>query len=723
MTKFAGRPLQPEGIAGAEPTRYPPDAGADPAISSDPAGDGRLNAAIRKGLDWLDRSQHDEGFWSGKLQSSYCIEAEWLLAMHIIGYEHPRKQDLARTLLAGQREDGAWESYYRAPTGDINSTVECYAGLRSIGMPADAEPLVRARKWILANGGLSGVRVFTRYWLALIGEWPWPRTPNLPPEIIFCPKWLPFNIYRFAAWARATLLPLAILSARRTVKPLPADRRLDELFPHGRNRVYRRRHRRLFPLSWEGLFLLADRLAHWLQNMGMTPFREVAIRRCLRWIVDHQDDDGAWGGIQPPWIYSLIALHAEGRGLKDGPVAKGLAALDAHWTYRRGGMLHIQASESSVWDTLLSLLAMQECGRRHSVGMDAALHWILDRQQLDVVGDWGQRIEGVEPGGWPFERANRHYPDVDDTAVALLVLARLPEPWRSRSRVRQAIERGLRWILAMQCSNGGWGAFDKDNETWLLARLPFCDFGEVLDPPSADVTAHVLEALGHLGCGLDHPSVARGHRFLLAEQEKDGSWFGRWGVNHIYGTAAVLPALRAIGADMSAVHVKRAARWMVEHQNGDGGWGETCASYVDDRLRGKGPSTASQSAWALLALLAVSADAFRIPIERGLRYLVDTQRRDGTWDEPHYTGTGFPGYGVGARAEIRNLSDRKRIAQGAELQRAFMINYNLYRHYFPLIAMGRALSSKGISTGNAVGRHPLAGAGNTRAAAPVRFGA
>jgi len=650
----------------------------------------RLDAAIRNALNWLDRHQNDDGFWVGKLQSSYCIEAEWLLAMHIVGYDHPRKQDLARTLLNGQRPDGAWESYYQAPEGDLNSTVECYAALRCVGVPADAEPLRRAREWILAHGGLAGVRVFTRYWLALIGEWPWHRTPNLPPEIVVCPKWLPFNIYRFSTWARATLLPLAILSARCTVKPLPDGRRLDELFPDGRGGIDYRLPRRFPLLSWERILLIADRVEHVFQRLGLTPFRERAIRRCIRWIVDHQDDDGAWGGIQPPWIYSVIALHAEGYGLDDGPVAKGLAALDTHWSYERDDTLHIQASESPVWDTLLSLLAMQDCRREVSASTEAALDWILAQQHLDFVGDWGQRVKGVEPGGWPFERANRHYPDVDDTAVALLVLARLPEPHRSQPRVRQAIERGLRWTLAMQCSNGGWAAFDKDNDTRFLVVIPFCDFGEILDPPSADVTAHVLEALGHLGFGLDDPAVARAHRFLLAEQESDGSWFGRWGVNHIYGTAAVLAALAAIGQDMSALPVRRAARWIAEHQNQDGGWGESCASYMDERLRGKGTSTASQTAWALMALLAAGAQAFPEPIGRGLRYLVETQRADGTWDEPFYTGAGFPGYGVGARTDVGDSSSRRRLRQGTELQRAFMINYNMYRHYFPLMAMGRA---------------------------------
>jgi squalene-hopene/tetraprenyl-beta-curcumene cyclase len=242
----------------------------------------------------------------------------------------------------------------------------------------------------------------------------------------------------------------------------------------------------------------------------------------------------------------------------------------------------------------------------------------------------------------------------------------------------------------MQSSNGGWAAFDKDNDRQILTKIPFCDFGEALDPPSADVTAHVLEALGLLGFDKHHRAVERGYKFLRSEQEADGSWFGRWGVNHIYGTAAVLPALAAIGEDMSQDYVRRAADWVVAHQNDDGGWGETCASYMDDSLRGRGPSTASQTAWALLALLAIESPDYDRVIRRGVGYLVATQREDGTWDEPYYTGTGFPGYGFGARMDFRDDRTRERIAQGTELQRGFMINYNLYRHYFPLMALGRA---------------------------------
>jgi squalene-hopene/tetraprenyl-beta-curcumene cyclase len=650
----------------------------------------KIDATIAKAIAWLDRDQTADGYWVGMLESNYCMEAEWLLAMHFLGYRHPREQDLVATLLKAQRADGSWEAYFDAPQGDINGTVECYAALRSIGMRPDDEPLVRARRWIFEHGGLRGIRVFTRYWLALLGEWPWSATPNLPPEVIANPRWFPFDIYNFASWARATLLPLAVLSARRAARPLPPDRRLDELFPEGRDRMDYRLPRRGPWLSWRRLFLFSDRILHLYQQLGFTPFRETAINASLGWIVRRQDADGAWGGIQPPWIYSLMALNVEGYELNHPVMDKGLAALDTHWSYERGGTLHIQASESPVWDTLLVLLAMQDCDREFTPAMTRALEWVL-ANEVRYHGDWTKKVKGVEPSGWAFERANLHYPDIDDTAVALIVLARLPRQLLDEPRIRATIDRALGWVLAMQSTNGGWAAFDKDNDRLIITKIPFCDFGEALDPPSADVTAHVLEALGLLGFDRQHPAVERGLRFLRSEQEADGSWFGRWGVNHVYGTAAVLPALAATGEDMTLPYVRAAADWLVAHQNADGGWGETCASYMDDSLRGRGPSTASQTGWALLALVATgNRDGYERALRHGIGFLIDTQRDDGTWDEPYYTGTGFPGYGFGARMDFRDQKTRERIAQGTELQRGFMINYNLYRHYFPLWGLGRA---------------------------------
>lgn len=648
-----------------------------------------LERTITRAIAWLDHEQHHDGYWVGMFESNSTMEAEWLLAMHILGYEHPRKADIAATLLAAQRRDGSWDIYHDAPSGDINSTVECYAALRSTGMAADAEPLVRARHWIETKGGLRGIRAFTRYWLALIGEWPWDQTPNLPPELVVFPTWFPFSIYKFAFWVRATLVPLSVLSARRVVRPLPEGLRLDELFPDGRARMDYRLPRSWPLISFERLFLATDRLLHWCQKHRLTPGRSVAIKACLEWILRHQDCDGSWGGLQATWIYSLLAVYFEGYTVDHPVIAKGLAALDEHWSYERDGTLHIQISDSPVWDTWLTLQAMCDCEREYTPAMERALDWLLDREAA-YCGDWAQQNPQLRPGGWAFQRVNLHYPDLDDTAVALCVLARLPLRLRNKPRVREAVERARAWALGMQSSNGGWGAYDRDNDSLILMKIPFSDFGDVLDPPSADLTAHMVEALGLLGYSRDFPPVERAYRFLRDEQESDGPWFGRWGVNYIYGTGAVLPALAAIREDMNAPYVRRAAEWLVDRQNVDGGWGETCASYMDASLRGRGASTASQTAWGLMALLATRNRDYDTAVRRGLAWLVRTQRADGTWDEPQYTGTGFTGYGTGARLRPEDPHAKRWINQGTELQNGFMMNYNLYRHYFPLIAMGRA---------------------------------
>ncbi|MDT8427665.1 MAG: squalene--hopene cyclase [Pseudomonadales bacterium] len=648
-----------------------------------------LEQALDSGLHWLAEQQNPEGFWRGILESNCCMEAEWLMAFHILDIDFPHQQALARGILSKQRTDGAWETFYDAPSGDINTTVEAYVALRISGQSPDAEPMRKARAWILDHGGLSGIRVFTRYWLALLGEWPWTRTPNLAPEIIRMPLWMPFNIYRFSSWARATLMPLAVLSAKRYTRPLPVDQRLDELFPEGRDRLNYELPRRGGLWSWDTFFRQLDRVLHGVQTLfGGFPGRQAALSQCLEWIVRHQDSDGAWGGIQPPWIYSLMALRASGYAADHPVMQKSLAALQQHWSYWRDDKLFIQASESPVWDTLLSLLAMQEaaCSLDDSEPMNRALDWLLAHECRER-GDWSHFTPQAQPGGWAFERANHHYPDIDDTAVAILVLAGMKTSRRA-TEVAGPLQRAIDWVLAMQSDNGGWAAFDRNNHTQIITKIPFCDFGEVLDPPSADVTAHVLEALIAAGMPADHPALTRALHYLWNEQETNGSWFGRWGVNYIYGLGAVLPALKAAGEDMRQARIGRAVDWLLAHQNADGGWGEQCSSYMDLSLAGCGVSTASQTAWAMMALLASDDPRARDALHCGSEFLQQTQR-EGTWEEPYYTGTGFPGYGFGERLESPEDNLAERFMQGPELARAFMINYNLYRHYFPLIALAR----------------------------------
>lgn len=665
-----------------------------------------LGLGIERSLAWLAADQKAEGYWVGAVESNSCMEAEWILAMHVLGvHDDPKLPGVVQAILNQQREDGAWEVYQGAEGGDINTTVECYAALRTAGEAPESRPLREARAWIQQHSGMSRLRNFTKYWLALIGEWPWSETPTLPPELIYLPPWMPFNIYQFATWARGTILPLTILSARKATRPLPPERRLDELFPQGRNHPDHRLRRKHRWISWEGPFYLADRLLRGYSGSPIQPGRETAIRLCLEWIIKHQESDGSWAGIQPPWIYALMALNQEGYSLDHPVVRAGLDGFNSYWSYEREGGTYLQASESPVWDTVLSLQAMLDCGCRYqdSPTMRAAVQWLLDRQ-ITFPGDWKVQSPKLDGGGWAFQRTNRHYPDIDDTAVALLILHRVRAQLSAESPLQpqfaDAIERATQWLLGMQCSNGGWGAYDRDNTHAWLTKIPFSDFGELIDPPSSDVTAHVLEALAAGGRKLDDPAVARAVSYLRSEQEDDGSWFGRWGVNHIYGTAAVLPALRALGIDTREPWVRQGAEWLASRQNPDGGWGETCASYMDANLRGVGTSTASQTGWALMGLLTIETRGFDKIIRRGVEFLLEHQV-NGTWNEPEYTGTGFPGYGVGHRVDLEHVAEG--LEQDTALQRGFMINYNLYRHYFPLMALGRAKSH--FETGS-IRKHP-----------------
>jgi squalene-hopene/tetraprenyl-beta-curcumene cyclase len=657
-----------------------------------------LRATIEAAVAWSIAQQKPDGHWVGRAETNACMEAQWCLALWFLGLEnHPLRRRLAQSLLDTQREDGAWQIYHGAPNGDINTTVECYAALRSMGHRDDDPRLAKARDWILSKGGLRNVRVFTRYWLALIGEWPWQKTPNLPAEVVWFPLWFPFSIYNFAQWARATLMPIAVLSARRPSRPLPAENRLDALFPQGRDRFDYELPAKAGAGAWNTFFRVVDKALHAVQDtgqwLGIGLQRDAAVRHVIEWIIRHQDYDGGWGGIQPPWIYSLMALYTEGYAIDHPVLAKGLACLDdPGWRVDVGDATFVQATNSPVWDTMLTLLAFEDAGvtHKHPQSVDKAVKWLIDRQ-VRVPGDWSHKLPNVAPGGWAFEYANNFYPDVDDTAVALIALApfRNDPKWQAYG-IEETIRLGVDWLIGMQSQGGGWGAFDKDNNKAILTKIPFCDFGEALDPPSVDVTAHVVEAFAKLGLSREHPAMVAAIDYLKREQEPDGPWFGRWGVNYLYGTSAVMPALEAIGEDMSAPYIARACDWLISRQQADGGWGESCASYMDAAAAGRGTATASQTAWALMSLLAANRPQDREAIKRGCLFLMETQQQ-GTWQEAHYTGTGFPGYGVGQTIKLNDPSLRDRLRQGPELSRAFMLRYDLYRHYFPLMALSRAV--------------------------------
>ena len=579
----------------------------------------RLDAAIDAATARLLELQHPDGYWVGELESNATMIAQHLCWHHVLGLrtgELDRK--IANELLARRRDDGTWSIWFDGPP-DLSTSIEAYAALKLAGV----DPGPESRAYIRSQGGIPRSRIFTKCFLAMLGQWPWQRITPIPVELILMPPGSPFSIYDFSCWARGTFVPLSVCRALRPVRGADLDLRE-----------------------------IGARPGQGKPAPPLSRLKRVAIRHAERWVREHQEADGSWGGIQPPWAWSILMLVALGHAFEDETLRRAVEGWQG-FTIDDGDRLRPEACQSPVWDTGLAVLALRDSGLgpEHPALVRAA-DWLLN-EEVTVPGDWAVRRPGLAPGGWAFEFENDLYPDVDDTAVVALALRRC-------HRGHDAVTRGLAWAAGMQSRSGGWGAFDADNEAFWLYKLPFCDFGKVTDEPSADVTAHALEALApEAGYGEE---TRRGLDWLLAGQEADGSWFGRWGVNHVYGTAAALPALEACGIEAGHPAIRRAVAWLNGVQNEDGGFGEDIRSYADPAWRGRGPSTPSQTAWALLAYVA-GGEAERIPARRAAEWLVTTQREDGDWDEAHYTGTGFP--------------------------LDFMIRYHLYRLHFPLLALGR----------------------------------
>ena len=666
-----------------------------------------------KGVDALLHRQHPDGWWKGDLESNASIEAEDLLLRQFLGIlTEDTLAATARWIRHRQRDDGTWSPYHEGPQ-DISITTEAYVALRLAGDPTDASHMKAAREFILDSGGLQRTRVFTRVWMALFGEWSWDELPALLPEMILLPKWFPLNVYDFACWARQTIVPLTIVGSYRPARSLPFT--IGELHTDATPR-----EREKLPLpTWGGSLQRLDKLLHFADQKVMptaplASLRKHALRKAERWIVERQEADGSWGGIQPPWVYSILALHLRGYPLDHPVMAKALGGFDT-FEVREGDMRWLECCQSPVWDTALAVVALGDAGvPPDHPAMLRAGEWLLN-EEVRVPGDWSVRRPNLAPGGWAFEFENDNYPDIDDTAEVALALTKVADleiassssnnsaeggsdpaagnsnpiagnsntPAEGGSSTTEALRRAVVWTEGMQCSDGGYAAFDVDNTRKLCEHLPFCDFGEVIDPPSADVTAHAIEMLCHLrgrfqdndigsdidgdigNPAIDDAALDRAVRWLLHSQEADGSWFGRWGSNYLYGTGAAVPALIAAGISPEDRSIQRAVRWLRSAQNPDGGWGEDMRSYDDLSYKAKGESTASQTAWALLALIA--AGDLSETTAKGIAWLADTQREDGTWDEPWFTGTGFPG--------------------------DFLINYHLYRDVFPVTALGRYVTA------------------------------
>jgi len=642
----------------------------DTVVATAPPGPAAVaRTALDRATSHLLGIQHDQGWWQGELETNVTMDAEDLLFREFLGVRTAEQTAAAaRWIRSCQRSDGTWANF-SGGDGDLSTTVEAYVALRLAGDSPDASHMAAAASWIRDSGGIAATRVFTRIWLAMFGQWSWDDLPVMPPELIYFPAWFPLNVYDWACWARQTIVPLTIVGSFRPARSLPFG--LAELHAAEATAADA-----AGADGWARAFQRIDRVLHGYERhlrrrAPAAAVRTAAIRRCAEWIIARQERDGCWGGIQPPWVYSLIALHLLGYGLDHPVIQRGLAGLDRFTIWEDtadGPVRRLEACQSPVWDTVLAMIALEDAGLPPDhQALQSAARWVL-AEEIRGPGDWQVRRPGLESSGWAFEFDNDSYPDIDDTAEVVLALRRVTLPGGTgpgtSAPATEATDRAITWLSGMQSRDGGWGAFDADNTGTLVTRLPFCDFGEVIDPPSADVTAHTVEALAAAGLSASR-AARRGVTWLLRHQEPDGSWFGRWGANYVYGTGAVVPALIAAGVLPGKPVIRRAVDWLIRHQNPDGGWGEDLRSYEDPAWAGRGESTASQTAWALLALLAAGGEEAMRSADRGVAWLAATQREDGTWDEPQFTGTGFPG--------------------------DFYINYHLYRLVFPISALGRYL--------------------------------
>jgi squalene-hopene/tetraprenyl-beta-curcumene cyclase len=617
----------------------------------------RVEKAVENGANYLLSVQAEEGYWLGELEADTTLESDYIYYLYVLGKADPERiAKLANYVRQRQLADGGWPIYPGGPS-ELNATCKAYFALKLAGDSVDSSHLTKAREVVHKLGGLEHTNSYVRFYLALVGAVGWELVPAIPPELMLLPNWFYINIYEMSSWTRGIVIPMAILSALRPDFRLPEHARVDELFndPSQKTAAFNWSKQ---VVSWKNFFLIVDRGLKLYEKLPWKPLRNKAIREAKQWMLEHMERTEGLAAIYPSMMNSIFALMALGHG-PDDPVTWREIKEFSRFEIEDEQTIRLQPCVSPVWDTCIAMVALEEAGlpADHPALINAA-DWILSKQILGS-GDWQIKNKDAEPGGWAFEFRNDYYPDVDDTAFVLMALQRVKFP--DEKRMEGAMRRGIQWLLSMQNRDGGWGAFDRDNDRQFLCNIPFADHNAMIDPSTADVTARVLECLGRFGWTAESPVVRKAVEFLMKDQCKDGSWFGRWGVNYVYGTSGVLRALETVSLTAQE-YCARAVAWLRQVQKADGSFGESLASYELPSTKGQGNSTPSQTAWGLIGLLA-GTDQNDPAIGKAASYLVQQQNSDGSWSEGDFTGTGFPG--------------------------VFYLKYHLYKNSFPVYALAR----------------------------------
>ncbi len=614
-----------------------------------------LEAALARTRQWFLDHQHSEGYWLGELEGDTILESEFVLLMAYLGREHETLcLKLCKSVREQQLPTGGWAIYLGGPA-EISASVKAYFVLKLVGVSPNEPDMARARRTILELGGAQACNSFTRFYLALLGQVGYDEVPSVPAEVTLFPHRMILG--RMSVWTQTIIVPLMIISGLKPCRPLPIERGIAELFREDLPKGMKRSPKKF---SWRNFFLGVDKALKWCDNWMPQSWRKPGLRAAHRWMLEHFENSDGLGAIFPPMIYTVVALRALGYNSSDPMVQWAFQRLD-ELVVDTGETAHLQPCLSPVWDTAISIIALADAELpADDAAIENATRWLLDREVRSKADSSLGRRTKLEPTGWPFQFANAFYPDFDDTVMVLLAFRR--SSLASTPAVQAASKRGLDWLLEMQNRDGGWAAFDKDITLELLQHVPFADHNAILDPSCADITARVLELLGLLDFTTDHPKVKKALDYLWKTQEPEGCWYGRWGVNYVYGTWQSLQGLATLGIKDGHPAVAKACDWLESVQQPDGGWGESCESYADRSLMGQGEPTASQTAWAVLGLISAGR-ANSEAVRRGIEYLIDTQRPDGDWNEEPFTGTGFP--------------------------LVFYLRYHMYRSYFPLMALGR----------------------------------